>query len=354
MQIQRKLPTVIAVIIAFVYILAVDARSGQVTGLKSSPSTAKCILTGFPTDERPEPADRPTVVEVGLSIIDVTAIEDTSQSITADFAVSLSWTDPRLIGFEGCRFDLNEVWAPELGFTNSGRLFTRFAKTVEVFDGGRARYYNRYHGPLVFVYDAHRFPFDSHDIVISLLSDLYSQDEVTLTVNKTITGRNLAEFSISDWTISSIQPSVVTKYLQISDSDHSEFEIIISAKRRAGYYIWKVMLPLMLIVLMSWTVLWINPEQSGTQIGMSATSMLTLIAFQFAIGNILPRLSYFTVLDKFITVSTVMVFLALIESVSTSYLIYNQKKDKAMRMDQICRWAFPSAFVVLILFIFFS
>ena len=354
MQIQRKLLTVIAVIIAFVYILAVDARSGQVTGLKSSTSTAKCILTGFPTDERPEPADRPTVVEVGLSIVDVTAIEDTSQTITADFAVSLSWTDPRLIGFEGCRFDLNEVWAPELGFTNSGRLFTRFAKTVEVLDGGRVRYYNRYQGPLVFVYDAHRFPFDSHDIVISLLSDLYSQDEVTLTVNKTITGRNLAEFSISDWTISSIQPSVVTKYLQISDSDHSEFEIIISAKRRAGYYIWKVMVPLFIVVLMSWTVFWIDPVKIEAQLAVAATAMLTVIAYQFTLSNMLPRISYFTQLDYFIVGSNILVFLALIEAVASSALARENKEKRARQFDRNSRVVFPMIYIVILLITFIA
>ena len=75
MPIPKKLPTVIAVIVAFAFISIVDARSGQVAGLKSSTSAAKCILTDFPTYERSEPADRPTIVEVGLSIIDVTAFD---------------------------------------------------------------------------------------------------------------------------------------------------------------------------------------------------------------------------------------------------------------------------------------
>ncbi len=72
--------------------------------------------------------------------------------------------------------------------------------------------------------------------------------------------------------------------------------------------------------------------------------MLTLIAFQFAMANILPRLGYFTVLDKFIAGSTVLVFLALIESVTTIFMVSKDKKETAMRLDRICRCAFPVAF----------
>ena len=103
---------------------------------------------------------------------------------------------------------------------------------------------------------------------------------------------------------------------------------------------------------MSWTVFWINPAQFGPQIGMSATSMLTLIAFQFASGNILPRLNYFTVLDEFIVGSTIIVFLALVESLSTSYLVSRKREAFALRLDQVCRFLFPLTFFIFMFFVF--
>ena len=94
-----------------------------------------------------------------------------------------------------------------------------------------------------------------------------------------------------DWTISQVEANVDPLYLDVFNSYHSAFNFSISAKRQSGYYIWKVIVPLMLIVFMSWTVFWIDPSNLGPQIGMSATSMLTLIAFQFAMANILPKLA---------------------------------------------------------------
>jgi hypothetical protein len=57
-------------------------------------------------------------------------------------------------------------------------------------------------------------------------------------------------------------------------------------------------------------------------------------------------------MDKFIVGSTIIVFLSLIESVTTSYLVSIQKKEAAMRIDRLCRWAFPVAFVAFTLIVF--
>ena len=56
------------------------------------------------------------------------------------------------------------------------------------------------------------------------------------------------------------------------------------ARRYPGYFISKVILPLIFIVAMSWVVFWIDPE-SGTRVSVSVTAMLTLIAYRFAVGS---------------------------------------------------------------------
>ncbi len=92
----------------------------------------------------------------------------------------------------------------------------------------------------------------------------------------------------------------------------------------------------------------IDPAQFGPQIGLSATSMLTLIAFIFATTNMVPKIGYFTILDHFIAGSTILVFLALIQSLTTSYLVSKGHVELATRGDRICRFAFPLVFVALV------
>jgi hypothetical protein len=320
--------------------------------LKKDTLAGNCNLPDLRVDERPGSAGQPTQVTLGIRLLDVTAIEDTSQSITADFALSQTWTDSRLAAFEGCRFNLDQVWSPQIDIINAGRLFTRLPHRVDVLESGRVRYLQRYQGSMVFRYDAHQFPFDHHDIVITLLSLEYGEKDVRLIIDEDFTGRKSDEFNVPDWKISQVQAKIFSQAMDAFSRNNSGYAFSISAKRRSEYYIWKVIVPLILIVLMSWTVFWIDPAQFGPQIGMSATSMLTLIAFQFAMANILPHLSYYTIMDKFIFGSTIIVFLSLIESVTTSYLISIPKRETAMRIDRLCRWAFPAVFVAFTLIVF--
>jgi hypothetical protein len=158
--------------------------------------------------------------------------------------------------------------------------------------------------------------------------------------------------NISNWTINWVKGGIEREYSYAYDRFHSLYDFYISAQRVTSYYVWKVILPLCLIVAMSWAVFWINPAQFGPQIGLSATSMLTLIAFLFASGKMLPELSYFTQLDYFIIGSTILVFLALVQSLTTTYLFSKGKQEVGVRIDRASRVVFPLAFVVMMAFSF--
>src|SRR5437762_5670846 len=78
---------------------------------------------------------------------------------------------------------------------------------------------------------------------------------------------------------------------------------------------------------MSCAVFSIDPVTSNSQISIAVTSMLTLIAYRFAIDNQLPRLPYTTNLDAFILMSTVLVFFSFIEVLVTT-ILENQKRNR--------------------------
>jgi hypothetical protein len=170
-------------------------------------------------------------------------------------------------------------------------------------------------------------------------------------VDEKVTGwRKL--LNISDWTVEGVEGTIGRLYSEADDGFYSRYDFKISAHRATGYYLWKVILPLCLIVVMSWCVFWINPAQYGPQVSLSATSMLTLIAFIFATTNMVPELSYLTRLDRFIVGSTILVFLALIETIVTVSLVSNERKEYVLRIDRVCRLLFPLAFGVLIVDVF--
>jgi len=160
------------------------------------------------------------------------------------------------------------------------------------------------------------------------------------------TGRNDV-FSIADWEVGEIKGASGTYYTKSHKRHFSQIEFTLPARRYAGFFVSRVIVPLILIVVMSFTVFWIDPKEIGAQLGIAATSMLTVIAFQFAINNSLPRIFYLTRIDLFILCSTTIVFLALIEAITTSTLTRHGNTKLAIAIDMWAKRIFPPCFILL-------
>ena len=107
-----------------------------------------------------------------------------------------------------------------------------------------------------------------------------------------------------------------------------------------------------IIVFMSWVVFWIPPVQIGPRLSVAVTSMLTLIAYRFLLGQVLPPVSYLTRLDYFLLGSTVLVFITLVQVALTSTMSDEDRAARAKRINRASRWVFPVAFVALFVWSF--
>jgi hypothetical protein len=126
----------------------------------------------------------------------------------------------------------------------------------------------------------------------------------------------------------------------------------VEAGRPTRHYIFKVITPLVVILLMSFSVFWIDPVHVGPQIGLAAASLLTMIAYRFMLGNLVPKVSYLTRLDGFILGATIFVFVALVEALASAQLVQRDRLDLARRLDCRCRIIAPLATLVLLWFSF--
>ena len=87
------------------------------------------------------------------------------------------------------------------------------------------------------------------------------------------------------------------------------------------------------------------------RISVVVTTMLTLIAYRFALGRLVPNLPYLTRFDFFTLGSTVLIFLVLTVVAATTYLIAQNKTALAERISRWSRLAFPVIFGAVFLLI---
>ena len=112
-------------------------------------------------------------------------------------------------------------------------------------------------------------------------------------------------------------------------------------------YVLKILLPLAVIVGMSYLVFFISAAEVSTASGIAITALLSCIAFNVAVEQNMPEVGYLVVSDKFFIGSYFLVFLTLVESIGTHVLTENGKEHVAIKMDRWSRILFPILFLAM-------
>lgn len=309
---------------------------------------ARCDLGDYQPSMRPNPPGAPTEITLGLALADLIAINDIDQTVTMNVLLTTAWTDRRLSEVSGCRYPYSRVWTPALQLINSGTCAPRQPPELVVQEDGEIVSAVRFECTIANPWHMREFPFDVNNIAVRVVSLEYSAAELPLRISKTWTGR-VDMLTIPDWKIGEPVVSLSETMMPRLGKVVSVFEFQIPAARRADYYIYKFVLPLCMIVMMSWLVFWIEASELESQLALAATSMLTLIAFQFAMNDLLPKVGYLTKMDQYVLASSVLVFLALLEALVTSRQASQGKTKAADRLDRTCRWLFPGTYLIVIL-----
>jgi len=311
--------------------------------------------------DRPTAGNGPTKVSIGIWIVDITAIDSAQQNFTADIAVVLQWKDARFAhtGTGLAYYALDQIWTPRVAIANETSSVSRkFPESVEVEPDGTVIYRQRYAGSFTQSLRLQSFPFDREAFHIQLVAIRYSPNEVVFAPDESWIRDGLQQaagispsITLPDWTVEKWDAKARV-YAVTPGMQYSGYAFEFTASRNVAYYIWKVILPLVLIVMMSWAVFWIDPVTSNSQISIAVTSMLTLIAYRFAVDSQVPRLPYMTRLDGFFLTSTLLVFLCLIEVLVTTILDNNKQTERAKKIDRYCRVIFPVVFAIASIAIF--
>lgn len=124
--------------------------------------------------------------------------------------------------------------------------------------------------------------------------------------------------------VSNFDRETIVEYID----DHITLNIYV--KRNVNYFIFKIIIPVFLILSIAWSVMWIPPNQVESRLTTSIVALLALIAYNFVFNEDIPKLSYLTSLDRYILLS--YLFCA-IPTFLTIYFSRITKKDYNIALE---------------------
>ena len=328
-------------------------------GLKQVDEVTPSVIVEEPKPEleRPTVWGEPTEVQIGIHVIDVDEVNSADQSFAASVYFEARWRNP-FLRHEGPGpklRSLTDVWNPRLTIIGQQMMWRSYPDSVEIRPDGtivyRQKIWGRFSQPL----QLRDFPFDHQELSIHIVAAGLLEDDIKIVPLITESGAasGIAEnFSLPDFDVVSCEALPQPYFPREGHPGVAGFEMKIKIDRQPTYFILKVIIPLCLIVVMSWLPRWIEPKETGTNIGISTSAFLTLVAYMFAITVLLPRVSYVTRMDRFILLSTLIVFGGLLQSAWNTVMIGKQKEKLA---EWIGRWSqvmYPLLLLVVLAYSF--
>ncbi len=304
-----------------------------------------------PELKRPTVWGEPTEVQVRVFMIDLDDVNSADQNFAASVYYEARWTS-RFLVHEGpgpIRRRVTEVWTPRLVLVNQQMGWPAFPGSVEIYPNGEAVYRQKVWGRFSQPLDLRDFPLDRQVLTIHLAGAGLLREEVKLVDNESDIAPqfSIADFDLTGW---KVEPAAYPS----SDNPNAApgFRMQLEVRRQFGYFVMKIIVPLCLIVLMSCAPRFIDPEQIGTNIGVSTTAFLTLVAYLFATTALLPRVSYITRIDRFVFLATLIVFLGLVQTIASTMMVRNERTAMVRKLDRWSRFGYPVVLVVVLVLAF--
>lgn len=292
------------------------------------------------------------MVRVGLLLRNLVAIDEVKENWQATGLLIAKWTDKGL-GFHAAakgptyRDLSSRVWKPDFEFTNEEQP-TKF-RFVDFYvePNGTVVYTQAFSATLSSELDLRRFPFDSEVLPLVVQASGDDLDRTRLQPDLNESGMsNRGYFGLAQWKAVSLTESLGT--VEGTANREQDVHFGLKVQRNPRSYILKFIVPLLLLVMVSWVTFWLSHEEFKTkdQLGSAVSTLLIIVAFNVTASYLLPKTEYVTFIDALLFTCFVFVIISIATVVAT-HLIQMKFSDKlALRVRRLAGFVLPVAFLI--------
>ena len=204
-------------------------------------------------------------------------------------------------------------------------------------------------------FDFRTFPFDKQYLKFEIENkDTYIDVSLDYSYTLPMQIQDFTSLQLMEWK----KDDIDINYNTVKDLYHGglldNLEIIVVVERHFDYFIFKIILPIFLILILSWSTFWICAREIESRLTVSVVCFLSLIAYTFVIDESLPKLSYLTILDVIILLAYVFSAIPTFQSIYSFKLLEENNIEIVNKFDNKFKKLMPIIFITLVILFFSS
>jgi len=330
---------------------------------ESEPDPPALTPAGEPFPTGPPKEEGPVVVRASFELRDINEIDDEAETFQFGGVLKLTWHDERQ-AFDPAEagvdekiyqgdYQFNELspaWFPQIVLVNESGLYERHGVVLRVQPDGTLILIETVNATAEADLDLRRYPYDRHQL--EAIFEVLGVDnaEVIFQAESETADPSDAPVRTPQWTLEGVSTSTRDRRASYAGRRGvaSTFVVTMDVQRESFFMVRLVVLPLVLIVMLSWSVFWMERSSLGDRISVSFIGILTAVAYQMVVGEILPQISYMTLMHGFLNLSFVIMCATVVINLVVGALDQQGKSEAGDRVDRHCRWIFPLTYFGLI------
>lgn len=293
------------------------------------------------------PSKGPVVVNIALFVDDISNINQENEIVELEMQLYLNWVDKRLAFKEtpensiqiyrnGAAEDkLKEIWVPPFNFEQSRGTLNTKGRELIITPHGEVTLVERVNGQIESRFDMRKYPFDKQNIVIRVTQFPFSESNIVYKNENKFQGFS-SYAHLPEWVLLSHESKV---------TDHGKvYDFTVHYAHNYKFHIFRVFIPLFVITVLSWIVVWLPKEMLINRLQFVLTTLLATLIFEWVIFKDIPHVSYPTFFGEVLFFGFMMLGLTIIVLVMDHYL----EQPLASSVLYHLRWFIPLFFFLVV------
>ncbi len=296
-------------------------------------------------------------VQIGFKLQQIVSIDQPNEIMNTVGTLKLDWSDPALAFDPGkCNCssrvytdndynkflsDVQGKWPAFTFFNQQGNRWTQ-NRLIQVDSDGHVVYLERFTTNFQLDFNWVAFPFDRQDFYVRV-DMLYPEDEYVFVPMENF--NEIDPHNGEDEFILSGYDTAITSETSSRLVPTSRFTFHFSAPRHTSYYLFRIFIPVLLIITVSYITFFL--KDFTRRIEIATGNLLLFIAFSFSLGDNYPRLGYLTFLDAIMAITFIINAAVVVLNVYYKRLETEGQRERADRLEAPMNYLYPLAYVIL-------